>query len=75
MWEFVRAGGWLMLPLVICSIITVAIIIERLVRLQRKKIMPPHTLNQLLAAHQQQIEPAPALFQSPLGENKSPLSG
>ncbi|MFW2732996.1 MotA/TolQ/ExbB proton channel family protein, partial [Acinetobacter baumannii] len=31
MWELVKAGGWLMLPLILCSILTVAIIIERFV--------------------------------------------
>ncbi|MCY3119886.1 MotA/TolQ/ExbB proton channel family protein, partial [Acinetobacter baumannii] len=25
MWELVKAGGWLMLPLILCSILTVAI--------------------------------------------------
>lgn len=33
MWELVKAGGWLMLPLILCSILTVAISIERFVRL------------------------------------------
>ncbi|MDN8384481.1 MotA/TolQ/ExbB proton channel family protein, partial [Acinetobacter baumannii] len=31
MWELVKAGGWLMLPLILCSILTVAISIERFV--------------------------------------------
>ncbi|MEX0571194.1 MotA/TolQ/ExbB proton channel family protein, partial [Acinetobacter baumannii] len=35
MWELVKAGGWLMLPLILCSILTVAISIERFVRLRR----------------------------------------
>ncbi|MBT8130903.1 MAG: MotA/TolQ/ExbB proton channel family protein, partial [Gammaproteobacteria bacterium] len=30
MFEIVRAGGWLMLPIVLCSITAGAIIIERL---------------------------------------------
>ncbi len=40
MWELVRAGGWLMLPLILCSILTVAISIERFVRLRRPQVLP-----------------------------------
>lgn len=40
MWEMVKAGGWLMLPLVICSIFTVAISLERFIRLRRALILP-----------------------------------
>lgn len=40
MWELVKAGGWLMLPLVLCSIFTVAITIERFIRLKRTMILP-----------------------------------
>ncbi len=40
MWELVKAGGWLMLPLVICSIFTVAIAIERFIRLKKSNILP-----------------------------------
>jgi hypothetical protein len=31
MWELVKAGGWLMLSLVLCSIFTVAISLERFI--------------------------------------------
>ncbi|MDR0235935.1 MotA/TolQ/ExbB proton channel family protein [Acinetobacter sp.] len=40
MWELVKAGGWLMLPLVLCSIFTVAISIERFIRLKRSLVLP-----------------------------------
>lgn len=40
MWELVKAGGWLMLPLVLCSIFTVAITIERFIRLKKTMILP-----------------------------------
>ncbi|OTG93377.1 MotA/TolQ/ExbB proton channel family protein [Acinetobacter sp. ANC 3832] len=40
MWELVKAGGWLMLPLVLCSIFTVAISIERFIRLKRSMVIP-----------------------------------
>ena len=40
MWELVKAGGWLMVPLVLCSICTLAISIERFIRLRRAGIVP-----------------------------------
>lgn len=40
MWEIVQAGGWLMLPIIFCSIISLAIISERLWVLQHKKVVP-----------------------------------
>jgi biopolymer transport protein ExbB len=38
--EIIRAGGWLMLPIILCSVIAVAIIIERLWTLQRRRVLP-----------------------------------
>ncbi len=40
MWELVKAGGWLMLPLVLCSIFMVAISLERCIRLKKNLILP-----------------------------------
>lgn len=40
MLEIVIAGGWLMLPIVICSILSVAIILERAWTLRRARVMP-----------------------------------
>ncbi|NHA14285.1 MotA/TolQ/ExbB proton channel family protein [Thioalkalivibrio sp. XN279] len=38
--EIIRAGGWLMLPIILCSIIAVAITIERVWTLQRRRVLP-----------------------------------
>lgn len=40
MFEIVQAGGWLMAPLIICSLLAAAIIGERLWTLQRKRVLP-----------------------------------
>jgi len=38
--ELVRAGGWLMLPILACSVIAMAIVMERLWTLRRRRVMP-----------------------------------
>ncbi len=40
MFEIISAGGWIMIPLLLCSIIATAIIIERFWALQKKRIIP-----------------------------------
>lgn len=40
MFEIVQAGGWLMAPLILCSVIAAAVIAERLWTLQRKRVLP-----------------------------------
>ncbi len=44
MLELVTAGGWLMVLILLCSIVVLAICIERLYTLNPKKIAPPHLL-------------------------------
>jgi len=38
--EFLRSGGWLMLPILACSVISLAIIIERSLALRRSVVAP-----------------------------------
>jgi biopolymer transport protein ExbB len=45
--EFVRAGGWVMLPLLLCSVVAFAIIIERFWSLQRSKVVPKNLVPQV----------------------------
>ncbi|WP_234087596.1 MotA/TolQ/ExbB proton channel family protein [Azonexus sp. R2A-61] len=44
MFEIVKAAGWPIWPLLLASVISVALIIERLVALRRSKIVPPGLL-------------------------------
>lgn len=44
MLELVTAGGWLMVPIVFCSVVVLAICAERLFSLNPTKISPPHLL-------------------------------
>ena len=70
MWELVKAGGWLMIPLIICSIFTVAITIERFIRLKRSMVLPNDLMMHANASVKnvvQQLKQSPALQQSTLG--------
>ena len=40
MFELVQAGGWLMIPILLCSVISLAIVAERLWTLRRDKVVP-----------------------------------
>lgn len=70
MWELVKAGGWLMLPLVLCSVFTVAITIERFMRLKRAGVLPNALLlnrGQSLSTVLQQLNQNESLKNSTLG--------
>ncbi|MEK1907391.1 MAG: MotA/TolQ/ExbB proton channel family protein [Pseudomonas sp.] len=47
MWELVKAGGWMMLPIILCSITAVGIVAERLWTLRISRVSPPHLLGQV----------------------------
>lgn len=47
MWELFKSGGWLMLPILLCSIATLVIVIERFIRLQKSQITPANLRQQL----------------------------
>ena len=71
MLELVEAGGWLMLPIIACSIVALAIIVERIWALQVRKVLPRNLvaqvwrwekINQLNDQHLQELQSS-----SPLG--------
>lgn len=72
MLEIIKAGGWVMFPIVVCSVMAVAIILERLWTLQEKRVLPRDLTrevwdwvakNQLNHEHLQNLHDS-----SPLGE-------
>jgi len=44
--SIIQAAGWPIWPLILCSVLALALIIERLVQLRAHKVMPPKTLEQ-----------------------------
>ena len=72
MFAIIQAAGWPIWPLLLASIIAVALIIERAVSLRSSKIVPPTLLEQVLAVYQRQGVNADILDKlgkdSPLGE-------
>jgi len=69
--SIIQAAGWPIWPLLLASVIAVALIIERLVALRRSKIAPAGLLQRALAEYQQKgvndAQLAELEKQSPLG--------
>ncbi len=71
MLEIIKAGGWVMFPIIVCSVMAVAIILERLWTLQEKRVLPRDltrevwewvSSNKLNHEHLQKLQ-----YSSPLG--------
>jgi len=50
--ELILAGGWIMAPIILCSILSVTIIVERLWTLRERRIAPPNLVEQIIKLHQ-----------------------
>lgn len=71
MWQIVTAGGWLMLPIIACSVIALAIVVERFHTLRENKVLPTNLVADVwrLASTKQLTEDKVREYQqaSPLG--------
>ncbi|MFK7912542.1 MAG: MotA/TolQ/ExbB proton channel family protein [Pseudomonadales bacterium] len=72
MLDIVSSGGWLMVPILLCSIVAAAISVERLWSLQRGKITPKNLLAEVWGANKNK-DPDPQAIRdlrgsSPLGQ-------
>lgn len=47
MFELVQAGGWLMAPIILCSIVALAIVVERAWSLREKRVVPGGLVKQV----------------------------
>ncbi|MEE9274804.1 MAG: MotA/TolQ/ExbB proton channel family protein [bacterium] len=46
-WEFLKKGGYTMLPIGLCSIVALAIVFERVISLRRQKVLPTELVHAL----------------------------
>ncbi len=71
MLDIIKTGGWLMWPILACSVVATAIICERFWSLRAKKIIPPHLVAQVWSLYRKKQLDASRLRQlqtsSPLG--------
>jgi len=50
-WDILKAAGWPIYPLLLASVIAVALIIERLIVLRKSKVIPEHVLSEVLSLY------------------------
>lgn len=53
MFELIVAGGWVMLPIILCSLLAFTLVIERLWTLQEKRITPFLLVEQIITLYKQ----------------------
>ena len=70
MLSIIQAAGWPIWPLVVCSILALALVIERFISLQTPKIAPPKLLDEVLTLSRTKVPVADVVTQL---ENNSAL--
>jgi biopolymer transport protein ExbB len=72
LFSIIQAAGWPIWPLVVCSILALALVIERFVSLKTMKVAPPRLLDEALAVSRASVPSADIVKQleqnSALGE-------
>jgi biopolymer transport protein ExbB len=61
--SIIQAAGWPIWPLVACSVLALAIILERFVSLQSKKVAPPRLLDEVIGVTRKGIPDAEVVNQ------------
>ena len=57
MFDLIASGGWMMVPILICSIIAMAIVFERIWSLRTSSVMPPDLITEVVKrARQNKID-------------------
>lgn len=46
-WDFIVKGGPMMIPIILCSMIAMTVVVERLISLSRRNVIPPDFLTKL----------------------------
>ncbi len=53
MFELIVAGGWVMFPIILCSVLALTLVVERIWTLQEKRITPPQLVEQIITLYEQ----------------------
>ncbi|MEK9804007.1 MAG: MotA/TolQ/ExbB proton channel family protein, partial [Curvibacter sp.] len=69
MFSIIQAAGWPIWPLIACSILGLALIIERFLSLKTAKVAPPQLLDEVLTASRTEL-PQPEVIEQ-LGKSSA----
>jgi biopolymer transport protein ExbB len=61
--SIIQAAGWPIWPLILCSVLALALILERLFQLRAHKVMPPLTLEQAIEFTRRGVPPEEMVLQ------------
>jgi biopolymer transport protein ExbB len=61
--SIIQAAGWPIWPLILCSILALALILERLFQLRARKVMPSQTLEQAIEFTRRGVPPEETVLQ------------
>lgn len=63
MFSIIQAAGWPIWPLIACSVLAVALVIERFVSLRDNKVAPPKLTDEAVAVSRTSVPPAAIILQ------------
>ena len=63
MLSIIQSAGWPIWPLILCSVLALALILERLFQLREHKVIPPQTLEQAVEMSRRGLAPEEAVVQ------------
>lgn len=63
MLSIIQAAGWPIWPLILCSVLALALILERLFQLRAGKILPPQTMEQAVEITRRGVPPEASVVQ------------
>jgi biopolymer transport protein ExbB len=63
LFSIIQAAGWPIWPLIACSVLALAIVIERFFSLQTKKVVPPRLLEEVINVTRKGVPPNDVIIQ------------
>ena len=58
MLSIIQAAGWPIWPLILCSVVALALVIERFMRLRPRQVAPPNLLDEVIGVTRANLPPA-----------------